>query len=201
MKTFLNPYNCVMQFITKIVYSVWLNILWILCCIPIITIGPATTALFYCCQHIVNDTDGNITKQFFHSFKTNFKQSTTIGIIMTVLGIILSLDGYILNKLSTDSTFWTINSAFFIIVCIIYFMVIMYLFPLLAHFKNTTKNMIKNSFILSIRYLLCTILMLFIYFAMIFITVRIFTPIIIFGFGTCAFLCSLLLKNILLQLE
>ena len=47
MHNFFNPDNAVMQFITKVVYSVYLNILWFICCIPIVTAGASTTALFY----------------------------------------------------------------------------------------------------------------------------------------------------------
>ena len=49
MRSILDPDSPVLQFITKLVNSVWLNILWFVCCIPVITIGPATTALFYAC--------------------------------------------------------------------------------------------------------------------------------------------------------
>ena len=47
MNNLLNPDNPVMQFITKIVTTVYLNILWFLCCLPIFTAGAATTALYY----------------------------------------------------------------------------------------------------------------------------------------------------------
>ena len=47
MKGLLDIDGPVMQYITKIVYSVWLNILWIIFCLPIFTVGASTTALFY----------------------------------------------------------------------------------------------------------------------------------------------------------
>ena len=62
MRSLIDPEGPVLQFITKIVYSVWLNLLWFICCIPIFTIGPATTALFYTCQKIARDEEGYVTK-------------------------------------------------------------------------------------------------------------------------------------------
>ncbi|WP_054742164.1 YesL family protein [Cellulosilyticum ruminicola] len=197
----LSPDNPIMQFITKLAYTIWLNILWFICCIPIVTIGPSTAALFYCCQNIVNDTEGRITNNFFKSFKANMKQGIRISVILIALGSILTVDGYVLYHLYTKSVFWTILTAIFIVACIIFGMILMYIFPLLARFQNTTFAMFKNALILSVRYLLCTILMALIYFAMLVIVVRFYTPAIIFGMGTCAFLCSLLLSRIIKQLE
>lgn len=201
LNSLINPDGPVLRFINKLVSSVWLNILWFICCIPIVTIGPSTTALFYCCQKIANDEDGYLTKAFFHSFKSNFKQGVLIGLITTLLAIILGIDGYVLYHLYNTSAFWSIITALFIVAVVAYVFVIMWIFPLLAHFENTTIAMFKNSMMLSIRFLLCSVLMLAIYFIMLLIIVRFFTPAIIFGFGTCALLNSILLKNIFIQCE
>ena len=74
----------------------------------------------------------------------------------------------------------------------------MYIFPLLARFDNTIGAMFKNSIMLGMRFPLCTTVMAVIYFAMVFVIINVFTPIIIFGEGLCALLCSYLLSNILL---
>ena len=71
----------VLQFVNKIVYSVYLNILWFLCCIPVITVGASTTALFYVTLKISKNEEGNITKAFFRSFRQNFRQGTLIWLI------------------------------------------------------------------------------------------------------------------------
>ena len=85
MSGLLNLDGPVMQFITKIVYSVYLNILWFICCLPIVTIGASTTALYYVSLKIVKNEEGNLTKAFFHSFKENFRQGTAIWLILSVL--------------------------------------------------------------------------------------------------------------------
>ena len=201
MKNLIDPESPLMQLITKIVTSVWLNILWFVCCLPILTIGPATTALFYCCDKMVRNEDGNITKSFFHSFRENFRQGMLIGCIVTILGVLLGADGYVLYHLHTTSAFWTLITAIYLVAVAAYAIVLMYVFPLLAHFDNTTVAMFKNSIFIGMRFLLCTGLMALIYFSMLVIIVRIFTPAVIFGMGTCALLCSMLLKNILIQCQ
>lgn len=201
MNQLLNPENPVLGFITKIVYCVYLNILWLVCSLPIVTIGASTTALFYVTLKMAKNEEGNITKAFFHSFKDNFKQGTIIWMILLVLGMILGIDGYVLYHMRFENAFWTICSAVFIVALVAYAIVVMYIFPLLSRFDNTVTAMFKNSIMIGMRFLFCTVLMAVIYFVMAFVIINIFTPAVIFGEGLCAFLCSYLLSNILLMCQ
>ena len=187
----------VLQFINKIVYSVYLNILWFICCIPVITIGASTTALFYVTLKISKNEEGSITKAFFHSFKENLRQGTVIWLILLAFGIILGIDGYVLYHMRFENVFWTLCTAVFCVAAAAYAIILMYIFPLLARFDNTIGAMFKNALFIGVRFLFCTALMAVIYFVMLLIVVRIFTPAVIFGEGLCALLCSCLLSNIL----
>lgn len=201
MRGLLNLDGPVMQFITKLVYSAYLNLLWFVCCLPIVTIGASTTALYYVTLKIVKNEEGNLTKAFFHSFKENFKQGTVIWLILLGLGIALGVDGYVLYHMRFENAFWTLLTAVFIVAAVAYGIVLLYIFPLLARFSNTTKAMFKNSLMIGMRFLFCTALMAAIYFAMLFVIINVCTPMIVFGTGTCALFCSWLLSNILVQCE
>ena len=187
----------VLQFINKIVYSVYLNILWFICSIPIVTIGASTTALFYVTLKISKNEEGSITKAFFHSFKENLRQGTVIWLILLAFGIILGIDGYVLYHMRFENVFWTLCTAVFCVAATAYAIILMYIFPLLARFDNTIGAMFKNALFIGVRFLFCTVLMAAIYFVMLLTVVRIFTPAVIFGEGLCALLCSCLLSNIL----
>lgn len=201
MRGFLNPDNVVMQFITKLAIAVYLNILWFLCCLPLFTVGASTTALFYVTLKMAKNEEGNITKAFFSSFKANFRQGTIIWLILLGLGILLGADGYVLYHMRFENAFWAVCTAIFIVVLAVYAILLMYIFPLLARFHNTTLNMFKNSLVIGIRFFLCTIFMAVIYFIMAFVIINVLTPAIIFGEGLCAFLCSYLLSNVLLMCQ
>lgn len=196
MKNLFNLDGPVLQFVNKIVYSVYLNILWFICCIPIVTIGASTTALFYVSLKLAKNEEGNITKAFFRSFRENFRQGTVIWLILLAFGLILGLDGYVLYHLRFEHVFWTLCTAALCVVAAAYAIVLMYIFPLLARFDNTIGAMFKNALFIGIRFLLCTALMAAIYFMMLLVVVRFFTPAVIFGEGLCALLCSYLLSNI-----
>lgn len=198
MNKILSPDGPLMSLMTKVAYSAYLNILWFLCCLPVVTVGASTTALFYVSLKIAKNEEGNITKAFFRSFRENFKQGTIIWLILLVAGIMLGVDGYVLYHMRFSNAFWTIITAVFIVAVVAYVIIVMYIFPLLARFQNTTIAMFKNSIMIGMRFLLCTALMAVIYFVMAVVVIRFFTPIIIFGEGLCALLCSYLLSNILL---
>ena len=75
--------NPVWRFIGKLGDLVLLNLLWLICCIPVFTAGAATTAVYYVTLKLVRDDDGSTIKSFFHSFTQNFKQATAIWLFVT----------------------------------------------------------------------------------------------------------------------
>ena len=79
------------QIMTKIFNIFWLSILWLLCCIPVITIGASTIALYYVMLKLVKDEETTVTREFFHSFKQNFLQSLPVTVIVLVVVVVLAL--------------------------------------------------------------------------------------------------------------
>ena len=79
-----NPDNKIANFLTKIMYLAWLNFLWLLCSLPIVTIGASTTAVYYTAMRMARDDEGYIARDFFHSFKENFLQATGVWLIVLV---------------------------------------------------------------------------------------------------------------------
>lgn len=201
MNNIFNPEGKVMLFFTKIAYTAYLNVLWFLCCLPIVTAGASTTALFYVTLKLAKDEEGAITRSFFRAFRRNFRKATLIWLILLAGGAVLALDGYVFYHMRFENVFWTIGTAVFLVAVAAYAIILMYIFPLLARFENTVKAMFLNSLLLGMRFLLCTAAMAAIYFVMAFVVINVFTPAIIFGEGLCALLCSHLLANILLLCE
>lgn len=190
------------QVLIKLSYSCWLNVLWMLCSLPVFTIGASTTALYSVTLKIADDTDSNITKQFFKSFKENFAQATRLWLIMLTAGIFLTVDLLFVYRLRASSAgtmavLWTLVMAFIIGACVVYVIVLLNLFPLVASFVNTDREMLKNAFLVGVRYLFATITMFLIHVVMFLAIVIVFTPLAIFGEGLCALLCSYVLRNVI----
>jgi uncharacterized membrane protein YesL len=191
------------QLLLKLCYACYLNLLWFVCSIPIVTIGASTTALYYAALKVVRDEDSHVGAAFFRSFRQNFKQATVLWLILLGVGLFLGADGYILYHLrqtssGTMAVMWTLILAMVIAVGVLYVIVLEYVFPLLASVVNTNKAMLKNAFLLGTHYLFATILVFAVHFAMFFVVVAWFTPLIIFGEGLCAVISAWLLSSILI---
>lgn len=189
------------QLFLKLSYACWLNMMWMICSLPIITIGASTTALYSVTLKIADETESNITRQFIHAFRGNFKQSTRLWILLLIAGLLIGGDFYVVMHMRSMSTgimaiIWTLNLALLIAVSIIYVVVLIYIFPLIARFENTDQAMLKNSLLIGIHYLFCTIVVAAIHFVMFYAVVAVFTPLILFGEGLCALLSSYMLINV-----
>ena len=95
-----------MRVLGKISDLMILNILTLLCCIPLVTAGAAFTAMHYVSLKMVRGEESGITKMFFHSFKDNLKQSTVIWILFLLVAAIFGLNFMLLYANPTEvSTF------------------------------------------------------------------------------------------------
>ena len=167
MNRIFNFEGPVFTFLSRLADLFWLNLIYMICCIPVITVGAATTALYYVSLKMAKDEEGYITKSFFKSFKQNFLQATVIWLVILVIGIIMFMDlrianggdmAEVLNSTAVSSVVIVAVGVMVIVVC----MTLTYVFPLLAQFDNTIRNTVKNAFLISIRHLPYTFLMMLI---------------------------------------
>ena len=194
------------QLLLKLCYACYLNLLWFVCSIPIFTTGAATTALYYSCLKLVRDEESHVAATFFRAVRENFRQATVLWLILLGVGLFLGADGYILYHLRQSSTgtlavIWTVILAVVIAAAVLYVIVLEYVFPLLASVSNTNRAMLKNSFLIGTHYLFATILVFAVHFAMFFVVVAWFTPLIVFGEGLCAMISAWLLNSILISVS
>ena len=190
------------QIMLKLCYGCYLNLLWMVCSLPVFTAGAATAALYDVTLRLAREEDPPVTTRFFKAFRENFRQATILWLILLGIGVLLGADGYILYHLYKGTTgmvsvICTLGLALIIVAAIAYVIVLLYVFPLVASVKNTNFAMLKNALLIGIHYLFCTILVFAIHFAMFFAVVAIYTPLIIFGEGLCALLSSYLLGKVI----
>ena len=135
-----------------------LNVLCILCCIPVVTAGASITAMFYVTMKMVRNEEAYIARSFFKSFKENFRQATVINIIMLVIAGVLYVDFRVAK--SMPGTASTVFQSLFLIFAILYVMLFTYIYPVLAKFYNSIKNTFRNAILMSVRHLPYTVLMI-----------------------------------------
>lgn len=158
MNRLFNLDNPVFQFLNKVADVMIINLFFLILCIPVVTIGPATSAMYYVTLKHVRGEEGYVTRDFFHSFKSNLKQGILMTIGAIVLGLILGLDIQFFRSMGT--TMGNVLFMFFVVMTVFFVVILTYLFPILAKFDNTTKRLLLNAFVLSIRHFPSTIIIL-----------------------------------------
>lgn len=149
--------NVVFRFLTKLGNIWWLNILWLVCSLPVFTLGASTTALIYSSMKL-HDDEGYPAANFFRSFRENFRQATGLFFIYAAAGILIALDLIYWNRM--DNTDHKLVWALTIVVLIPYCLSLLYVFAVQSKFVHTVKGTIYYSFMLSIRHFKETVMML-----------------------------------------
>lgn len=158
MRKFFSDSNPIIRGLTKLADLMWLNLLYILTSIPIITIGAATAALYCVTMRVVADEESYITKDFFKAFKNNFKQATILWIIC---GLLLSLFGYTFYVLMISGfSYAHVAMGIMGIPIVLLAFTLLYAFPIMSKFENTTLNTAMNSLLISLAKFPMTVLML-----------------------------------------
>lgn len=152
MKNIFNLNNKFFTFMGKVADIMILNILFIVTSVPVFTIGVSLTALYSVSLKQIAGTSIYVAKEYFHAWKTNFRQSTIIWIFSLISFVLLFLN----LSLKADQGLNLVMRFVMILSMILCVMLTQYIFPLLAKFDNTIKNTIVNAFLMSIRHFLTT---------------------------------------------
>lgn len=145
MSFFYNENNLFNVIFNKLGDIIIANLLFLLCSIPLITIGPALTALYHCTLRIVKGNNPGTAKVFFRAFKENFRQSIIIWAVFLCLLLILLLN--IRFLLSTDNSYGQIFLYLTMGILVLVIIGAIYIFPVIAAFSNSLKNLLRNSYI------------------------------------------------------
>jgi uncharacterized membrane protein YesL len=196
MSNLFNMDNPFFTALGKICDVLFLSIVWTLVCIPVITIGPANTALYYATVKVIRRERGYLMREFFKSFKMNFKRAAVLGVILTAAFIILGFDLIWAYANLGSGTTGSILFGIFVAITFLLVSFSTYVFPVLSRFDMTIKQLIKAGAFMSIRHLPSTVGMVIITAAG--IVGVFFIPILIFIVpAAVAFLNSLLMERVL----
>ena len=161
MHGLFNLDNPFLQFLSRVCDLIILNLLFILTCIPIITIGASLSALYTIALKMVRNEESYIAKGYFKAFASNFKQSTVLWLISIVLFLFFRYD-YIIAS-SQNTGMFRIIQVMLLMVILVFAAAFLYVFPVASHFVCTLKQVIKNSFLMSIGHLPYTLILFAIY--------------------------------------
>ncbi len=145
---------------TRLRDIVVLNMLTFVCCLPVVTIGAALTAMHSICLKIERDECGYVSKQYFESFKENFKQATVIWLLMIVAAAFIAVDFYAASQFE-GGYMQGVRVVLFVFGLAV-LAVGVWIFKLLARFEGTVKMHIMGALKMALSNFPRTILMLII---------------------------------------
>ncbi len=196
MGHFFSPDGPLMEYLLKLRDWMILSVLWIVCSLPVITMGVSTTAVYYVALKMAKKEECPIFKSFFKSFKDNFKQGVVLTLIVLLVGAILVLDCWYFSRVA--GTKGAILTGVFCAVAVCFLAIMLYAFPFLAQFSNTVSGVLKSAVVLAIRNIRRTGLILVFHaipfalrFAYYGVYIRLVPVWILVAPGAIAYLCAL----------
>ena len=197
MGNLFNMDNAFFRFMGKLFDVVALNIVFIIVCIPLVTIGPAISALYYASVKSIRRDRSYPIKEFFKAFKRDFRQSFIVGLILVVVGVILYVDvKFAINFINNSLTYMR---YLYLIIGIVVSFIAVYIFPLISRFSLKLSELFKLSFYLALRHLLTTVvsvILLFGSFVLVYISAgltMIFVPVLV------NLLISIMMEKVLIK--
>lgn len=191
----------IMSFLGKVADILILNLLTLLCCIPIVTIGASITAAHYTALKMHRDTDNYVVRNFFRSFKANLLQGILIWILWIVV-VALSVFAYLFYP---EGGISTVLKVIMCSMLIFIAMTTMWLFPMQARFSNSIRITIRNAFMFSCRYILRTLGMLVVTATgaalWIFLGAELYWIPLFFGLSLPIYLCAMMYSKVFEKLE
>lgn len=73
--------NPLFSFLNLLGQLILLSILWTVCCLPVITVGASTVALYYTVVKVLRRNQDSLFAAFFREFRNNFLQSLNINMV------------------------------------------------------------------------------------------------------------------------
>jgi len=151
-----------MRVVSRFADLVMLSFFWFVCCIPIITIGPATAALCFTAMKIARKEEIRVSITYFQSFKVNFKQGIILNLIFIVAGAILAADLYYFAFIQEGTGMGlTLMQAAMMAMTVWALCIMFYAYPLQAQFYNPIKRTLRNAMVLAMQKPVNTVVVFF----------------------------------------
>ncbi len=202
MGQIFNLDNPVWRFMSRVADLVILNLMVMLFTLPVFTAGAAWTAMYFVTIRMVRKEERYVIKDFWRSFKQNFKQATLIW-LLALVAIGVFVGDVLIYKEIPDQ----IPKVLMIAIMVLAYLVLgtlVYTFPLLSRFYNTVGGTLKNAFLVSVVNIPYTVLFIFwavLPFAVLYFVIELAPFVLLFGFSGPAYLSSIYWVKILAKFE
>ena len=207
MSKFFRPDNPVFTFLEKVFNLMLANVLFLVCSLPVITLGASLAGLIQVAQDQIFNEDEKVIPRFFASFKENFRQATA-GWLMLLVFLLCMVGNWML--ILTFARGWAAQLLKIVVGVLTGVVVCMasYFFPLQVRYRNSMRELMNNSLILAVVKLPRTLLMAVLntlIFWVAYLSMNVFINTLVFwlilGFGFIAYTDTRILAPVFRQME
>lgn len=150
MRKLFTEDNKIFQFLSLMADLMILTVQWLVACIPVVTVGAATTALYSCAMKRYKE-EIRLFRDFWGTFRKNFAQATALWGVVVLMLLTVAVDIYLV--FFTQLIPGTVVKLLMLMLAFVVAMIISYIFPLQSFFVNTVGRTLKNALLLAVMYL------------------------------------------------
>ena len=153
-RSFFNPESPFFRFTGRVLDIVVLSVLWLVCSLPIVTIGPASAALYYSCAKCLRHQEPGPYRNFLSAFRQNLKTGIGATVVFLLLAVLLDA-GYLFLVMAAGAggSVWSVVRIMYLVLLVIPVSMVSCAFPLLSRFTYTVGGLLSNSLRLTFRHL------------------------------------------------
>lgn len=145
--------------LTRMTELMWLSLLWIIACLPIVSIGAACAAAYYAATKSLRHDRSTIAACFWYSFKQNLKQGISLTIVFAAISTLIAFyrNSFAFLEQETSPIGSVVFGALLITIVIIFASIFVWIFPRLSRFHNKTDAQITLAFFTAVRHIIRTL--------------------------------------------
>lgn len=139
LKSFFDPNGAFARGMERVWSLIVLNVLWLVCSLPVVTMGASCAALYQVLGKVIAGEDSHVARQFFRAWGENWKKATPVWLILLAVAALCGFDLYMARL--NESFLWELLAVFALQLAA---MVMTFAFPLMARYENTWRNHLKT---------------------------------------------------------
>ncbi len=178
------------------VQIVGLSILWLLCCLPIVSFGPATMAAYHISVKVIRRGRGKLLSTFFQTFRSSWKQGAVVGSGVVLLAAVLVFCVRFASVMAVDNRLWRILTYIYFLLLILLGIFSTFLFPIFSRFRMPVLAGLKVSCVLTLRHFFTALTCFLVYFLGAKIVLWLPAMLLVIP-AVCFLICSLVIEPIL----
>ncbi len=193
----------IVKALNKLTDLLVLNIVFVLCCLPVVTAGASLTAMYAVSLRSIRYGDGYVLRTFFDSFKKNLKQATGAWMLLLAAAALVYIDLRFFRQVELGGLSQYLKIAVLVIAFFIW-IVSIWLFPVIAKMKDPLPRQISNAARMAIGYFIpYTLICMLIQGAAIYLSIinlGMMMIMLVFGFAGVSYLCSFFIYKVFAKL-